>query len=354
MTLDAFARGGRALAAISLLSLSSLARAQSTPEAVRVAYHAPSGCPDQAAFEAELAQHLGATTLAELGELARTLTIVIDEDSSGFRARVELMDRDGNATSREMTAPTCDQAMRAIALVAALAARSQADRNATATGQAKPTGAPATAPVAPQGDRVENQTAEPEAQNAPTSAKPRTPDREAETEREIAAGLTLATGVGPGAAGGVVVLGRLGLAGKVARSIALRAQASDTFRRELAAADVRMRVIKGRLELCPFEPSLAGSLRLSPCPGFEVGSQSGESYEDAERVAKSNTEARLWLAATLAARLRFRAGSLGASFGPDLAIPITKNRFFLSQPTTLVYEVPDIAVGAEATFGFVW
>lgn len=115
-----------------------------------------------------------------------------------------------------------------------------------------------------------------------------------------------------------------------------------------------MRVLKGRLELCPFEPLLGSSMRLSPCSGFEVGSHSGESYEDAERVVQSSTETRLWLAATLSARLRLRVGSLGATFGPELAIPITKNSFYLSRPNTLVYEVPDIAVGAEATFGFVW
>jgi hypothetical protein len=359
--------GTRALATLLVLGLSFWARAQGGSEAVRVEYRAPTACPNQAAFEAELAQHLGATTLAKLGELARTLTIVIDENAGAYRARVELMDRDGNSTSREDTAPTCEQAMGAIALVAALAARSQAERSATASRTAEPDGGSSTEPGVPDGGPIEDQQTEPErapdeATSTATSAKPRTADRESkgesqtelELEREVSGGLTLATGVGPGAAFGIALGGRLGLAGTVSRSIALSARANDTFRRELAAADVRMRVIKGRLELCPFEPLLGASLRLSPCPGFEAGSQSGEAYEDAERVVQSSREARLWLAATLAARLRLRAGSVGIAFGPELVVPLTKNSFRLSQPDRLVYEVPDIAVGAEATIGFVW
>jgi hypothetical protein len=42
------------------------------------------------------------------------------------------------------------------------------------------------------------------------------------------------------------------------------------------------------------------------------------------------------------------------TFGPELVVPLTKNSFWLSQPERFVYETPDIAVGAEATFGFVW
>jgi hypothetical protein len=336
-------------------SASSLAQAQTAPEAVRVVYRAPSSCPNQASFEAELAERLGATTLAELDELARTLTIIIDEENGAYRARVELMDRDGNEVSREVTAPLCDQAMRAIALVAALAARSQAERNATASRKASPDSSSPVEQANPDAGPAES--AQPEPRRAPSdeaNATPRAAERDTELEREISGGVTLATGVGPGAAFGIVLGGRLGLAGKIGRSIALSARANDTFRRELAVADVRLRVIKGRLELCPFEPRLSGSLTLSPCPGFEAGSHSGESYEDAERVAQSRTEARLWLAATLAARLRLRAGALGVAFGPELVVPLTKNSFFLSQPERPVYETPDIAVGAEATVGFVW
>ncbi|HEX6765548.1 MAG TPA: hypothetical protein VF103_08730, partial [Polyangiaceae bacterium] len=253
------------------------------------------------------------------------------------------------------TAPSCDQAMLAIALVAALAARSQAERNAAAALDAGPDAAPPTELGSLDGGRTETAPAEPgPALNAEPKDKPSATDHDAMLEREVSAAVTLATGVGPGGAFGIALGGRLGLAGKMGRSIALSLRANDTFRRELAVADVRMRVIQGRLELCPFEPLLSGTVRLSPCPGFEAGSQSGRSYEDGERVAQSSSEARLWLAATVAARLRLQTGSLRVSFGPELIVPITKNSFFLSQPTELVYEVPDVAVGAEVSVGFAW
>ena len=152
----------------------------------------------------------------------------------------------------------------------------------------------------------------------------------------------------------MVLAGRVGLAGAMGRSLVLAAMANDTFRTSVPVGDVRLRVIKGRLEVCPFEPSLSRSWRLSACPGFEIGSHSGFSYADGEAVETSRTEARLWAAVTLAARLRLRVGRLGVAFGPELGVPITKNRFALSEPVRQVYEVPDVVVGVTATLGVVW
>jgi hypothetical protein len=114
----------------SSLLVGGAARASegSQSEPVRVEYTAPAGCPDQPAFEAELTQHLGTETFARFGELARTLAVVVEPAPDGFRAGVALIDRRGLSVERAISAPTCEQAVRAIALIAALAARSQVEQ----------------------------------------------------------------------------------------------------------------------------------------------------------------------------------------------------------------------------------
>jgi hypothetical protein len=64
---------------------------------VRVEYSAPAECPAQGAFEEELA-NTGDGDFARLGELAWTSTVDIEGEPSGFRALVELVDRDHTAS----------------------------------------------------------------------------------------------------------------------------------------------------------------------------------------------------------------------------------------------------------------
>ena len=343
--------------AFPALGWTSLAGAQIAPgpEAVRVVYSAPSGCPSRAELESELAARLGTTNLTGLDELARTLTIAVDGAPGAFRASLELVDRDGNQTSREVTAPTCDQAVDAIALVAALAVRSQAERTArTSESESAANAAPLAGNTADNQAQAPNTSSQALARSESTEASAPPSDGSGSVEGELFAGLLLATGVGPGAAPGVTLGGRFGVAASMGHSVVLSGIVSDTLERDYEAATARFGVIKGRLELCPFEPLLTSSLRLCPCAGFEAGSHSGQTYADGERVADADSASRLWLGATLAVRLRIYADSLAVTLGPELLVPITSNQFNLSQPERLLYEVPSLAVGAAASAGFVW
>lgn len=341
--------------AVLLASVARVARA-AAPEPVRVLYRVPESCPDQATFEAVFAEHLGTATLARFDELARNLTVVIDNRDGSFYASVELVDREGQAASREVAAPTCDQAMRAIALAAALAARSQAERTVETPEAPIPPPIARPAPASSAAPANESRAEKASNERPLESATPETPVRDvgALVERDISTGLSLSTGVGPGVAPGLVLAGRWGVAGKMGRSLVLAGIVNDTFRTSLNVGDVRLRVIKGRLEACPFEPSISDRWRFSACPGFEIGSHSGFGYEDGENVATSRTEARLWAAVTLAARVRLRAGRFAAALGPELGVPLTRNRFALAEPVRPVYEVPDVVVGVTATGGGAW
>jgi hypothetical protein len=345
-----------AFAIVLLASAPARAGDGSSGEPVRVEYAAPRECPGQPAFEAALAEHLGTATFARLGELARTLTVDIEPEPQGFRARVELVDRQGRATERSISAPTCEQAMRAIALVAALAARSQAEQAerersaeaAKSADEATPGVPPPLPPPTPVGPA-------PRAPPAPVRSRPAVPPpEENRLALGVSAGLGASTGVGPGVAPGLLVAGRFGIKGSPVRSAVLSALAYDTFRRSLDVADVRFRLIKGRIELCPIEPRISARILLSPCPGFELGSQTGQSYPDGDRVETPHTVSELWIAVTLAVRLRLHLGALELGFGPELGVPLRRNRFTLTNPERPVYDVPRATVGLSAALGLAW
>ena len=321
---------------------------------MRVEYSAPSECPTQAAFEAELAGHLGTATFARLGELARTLTVAIEPEPSGFRAGVELVDRSGHATERGIVAPTCEQAMRAIALVAALAARSQAEQ---AQHEREAIAQPNTnADTAPPPPSIVPPPADAKTRSAPPRGEPRRAEHreEASVSFGVSAGAAVSTGVGPGAAPGLFAAFRVALTGATERSLLFSALGFDSFRRSLDVADVRFSVVKGRLELCPLEPRLSDNLFVNPCAGFELGSQWGRSYADGERVETSHTVSEVWVAATLAVRLSLRFDGLELRLGPELGVPLQRNRFALTLPERPVYEVPRATVAGSAAVGLSW
>ncbi|HEX5101571.1 MAG TPA: hypothetical protein VFV94_18800 [Polyangiaceae bacterium] len=330
-------------------------------EPVRVGYQAPSNCPAQPAFEAIFLRELGRATLAQASEYARALAIRVTESAQGFQAGVELVDREGRSVARAIEAPTCEQAVEAIALVAALAARSQAEPSDEADASLAPAASPMATPSAepsPIEPPPPPRAIPADSGSAPARATPPVaPGAARESTRlfgAAAAGLLFATGVGPAPAFGAVVELRLGMTGPAARSLALLASYADTFRTSVNGVDVRMRLVRARLELCPFEPSFSQHVSVSPCAGFELGSQSGSAFEDGTRVFNTQAESRLWAAGTLAGRARFRWGDVGAALGPEVVFPFTRNEFLLARPEIQLYEVPRVAFAASAVAGIVW
>jgi len=344
---------------VSALTLSLLvggaARASegAKKEPVRVEYAAPEGCPDQPTFEAELTQHLGTETFARFGELARTLAVAIEPAPEGFRARVALVDRHGLSVEREISAPTCDQAMRAIALIAALAARSQVEETARRKEENPPGAATGSAEVAPPPPQVARQ--EPSVQLPPSlEGAPTATPRPRSATFGLYAGMGAATGVGPRVAPGLLVLLRAALAGNPEHSVVLSAMAYDTFRTSLEVADVRFRVLKARLELCPAEPRISARWLVSACAGFELGSQAGQSYADGVRVQTPGNATQRWAAVTFAARSGLSFKALVLVLGPELGVPLERNGYALSRPARPVYRVPSVTVGVTAAAGVTW
>lgn len=329
-------------------------------EPVRVDYRAPADCPARSEFDAAFSEHLGPAKVAALGELARTLTVVVEARAGEYAARVELVDREGVKRSREVSAPTCAQAVQAIALVAALAARAQVERAereaaaatpiATSTSNSARAGEDTAPPPAAAPSPSSSAPASPP---APTLPPPRTTPAATRLRTTVALGAGVTTGVGPGLAPGLLAEGRLTLEGEASRSLAVSFLAHDTFRTTGENGDVRLRLLRGRLELCPFEPRLTGTLRLSPCAGAEAGSQRGNGYLGPE-VTTATHQSRPWAAATLALRGRLDASRAAVEFGPELLVPFFRNCFALQDPERPLYEVPPVAFGLGASIGYRW
>jgi hypothetical protein len=338
---------------LSLL-MAGAARASdgSESEPVRVEYTAPAGCPDQPDFEAELTQHLGTKTFARFGELARTLAVAIEPTPDGFRAGVALTDRRGSSVERAISAPTCEQAMHAIALIAALAARSQVEQTDRQREQNLPRVLAGPAEPTPPQPQVANQG--PLQQPPSTERAPTVTPRARSATFGLSAGMGAATGVGPRVAPGLLVLLRAALAGNPEHSVVLSAMGYDTFRSSLDMADVRFRVLKARLELCPAEPRFSGKWLVSACAGFELGSQAAQSYADGVRVETPRSVTRRWTAATFAARLGLSVNALLLMLGPELGVPIQRHGYALTRPDRRVYRVPSVTLGFSAAAGVTW
>jgi hypothetical protein len=243
--------------------------------------------------------------------------------------------------------------MHAIALIAALAARSQVEQTDRAKAEDVPrvVAGPAE-PASPQ-PQVASQKPAPQ-QPLSSERAPAVTHRPRSVTFGLSAGMGAATGVGPRVAPGLLVLLRAALAGNPEHSVVLSAMGYDTFRSSLDVADVRFRVLKARLELCPAEPRFGGRWLASACAGFELGSQVARSYADGVRVETERSVARRWTAATFAARLGLSVNALRFVLGPELGVPLERNGFALTRPERLVYRVPSVTLGFSAALGVTW
>lgn len=363
--------------------------------AVAVMYRAPADCPSQTEFEARVATQLGPATLTEYEKLVRELRVSIAAEDGGFVARLEVVDAEGGRAVRKVFAPTCEQAAGAIALVSALAVRAQvsrtdgaqkeSDRRAAMRPANKAGASEATAvfpdesppPVARSPEFEAEARAEsvpapaleppvapvspiPPAVSPPSTAPLAMAERDWFPEQRIPlevvtrAGGEFATGVGPGLVPGVFLGASLRFevpASSTVSSLGLALFAHDSFRRDYEVAEARLRVLKGRAEFCPLEPSLSNSLSLRPCVAFELGSHSGQSFADGERVAAARSESRLWAAGVLGLDLGYRRGRWLGSLGTTLGLPLTRNRFVLSRPERELYEVPAVTFAVGVSLG---
>ena len=282
----------------------ALADAVIAPEAIRLVYTAPAGCPDDSAFFAGVAARARAVLVDNAAERMFSVSIVPDQ-AGGFRGTLAVTTTLGTTTTREVSGASCAEAVTALALVAALAIEERlVDR-----------------PVAPAPLVV------------PAVSRASVPWHVA-----AGAGIGRYTGLSPDAVFGVPVFVTAGRGPHVQIRIAFaRTERSDVVS---AAGTTDFRWTAGKLDGC-LAFRLVGPVAIAPCVGVEGGVLTGRGTQ----VAMPSTEVRPWVAPDLAVRVRVHAGRFAVELEGVVAAPLVRDRFLIA-PSTTIYQVPAVATGA--------
>lgn len=283
-------------------------------------------------------------------ELARRIHVAVSGAPGSYVATIEFVDEGGERVARAVRGANCSEVVDGIAFVTALAIQSRVnealDRSEPVTmPDASPANVPA--PVAPATPIVRAQAA-PEPEAPPTRralAKQRSP-----LGLRVSARAALATGTGPdvspGAALGVVYewgYSRLGVA----------LQGFWGGRVESLGVEARFERYSVRVEGCPFALVLADGASVEPCPFVDLGSITGEAFEDPPAVVSGYPDSAFWLAAGGVGRLVGRFGAVAVELEALLGIPLVRESFYV-QGGDVVYRVPAVhgavAVGIGVRF----
>ena len=138
---------------IAVLALSSPALAENP---IRLAFEAPEGCPAQPDFVAAVAARGGDFDGTRAAGSHRVMVVAIRRDGHGFAGAFQVRDDETATSKREVHGPSCGEVVDALAVVTAIALRSDAaDSTSVAAGTAPvadvtpPTAPPTAAPSQP-------------------------------------------------------------------------------------------------------------------------------------------------------------------------------------------------------------
>lgn len=298
-----------------------------TPEPsprLTIDWHAPAGCPDAATAEAVIAERAADA----IGETPLHVRVDVREHATGWRVLVEL---DGEAAqgTRELDANTCEDALRATAVVIGIAVDPHAS-----------TDAPSTSPVTVPGPTAGEAGAARDPAEPPARGPSRVPETRSSTDRpppprEDRAARFAALGVAAGPDVGAVP--RLGavLRGSVAagaehwfvRGSAIHRVERSTVARAVDGAERRGRFRMTAGQLAAGARWAWGKIELPVHAGVELGVTWARG---AGVDVRPTTSRRLWSAAIL---------GLGVAYAPirrlalrveaEGTVPLTRPEFVL-------------------------
>jgi hypothetical protein len=303
------------------------------PEAVHLDYTAPDGCPRASDFAHQIVSRTKRASLVDESEASRTFIVSVTQGTSGLQATLGLRDAEGNHVLRRISGSSCEDVVRAAALIVVLAIDPSASLEEHAE-ETEPAPAPPPAPPTPP-------------PVAPATEAPAPPPPAAESPNrwsaDVAAALVATAGVAPVVAYGTDVSARIrSLAdGVIAPSFALGARAvlapSVTTLRGVAhfeslAADV---------SLCPLRLPASATIAFRPC----AGGQLGELRAWGTNTPDHRTVTPLWIAGSGSARVEWRPRESLPSFEAEggVLIPFRRSGFFFD-PDTRVYKTPPSAL----------
>jgi hypothetical protein len=315
---------------------------------VQLEYAGFAGCPDADAFTREVLARAPRARLAAPTERGRTLVARVKQAGArSYDGVLVVRDAGGAATERAVHAPSCDELVTALAVIAAMVidpitAKTGAIDAGSATAEAAAPDAGVSAPpVAP--DAAAPPSPEP-LEPPPPQPRESAPDAGPSSDR-----WDVSVGAGGGAIGGSAptLLFSVPVFFEIARKTggvvepALRVRFERTA--TAASEDGAFSRTGGAADLCPIVLR-ARSLRAQPCARVELAAL----YAKGRDVEPLRSDLRPWFAFGAIARARLElAAPLFLELEGGALVAVVRDRFFV-EPGTLVYRAP--LVGATTAF----
>jgi len=316
-------------------AIMSAAPTASAQETVTVEYSAPEECPNRNRFLAYLKPRVGAARIVEPpNELARAYRVTVSTAADGYRAEVRFLSPENRMIVRTTTAPDCPYLVESIALITALAIRSQTLPESEPAEPPPPTARPPRPPTPPE---------PPPDRARPTSA----------ARWELGAKLAAFQGVGPRIAPGFGLSGHFeparGLPG-----LRFSGLAFDSLTLHRSGADARFRQVVGQASACAGPLISRGVVRIDPCGGIEAGVELAQGYTNGDRIVRGREVVDPWLAGSLAVWLGIAVRSAYIEAAPELRVPLLRRTYVFTNPRSEVFEVPQAAFGVALSGGVAW
>ncbi|HEY3498386.1 MAG TPA: hypothetical protein VGK73_27015 [Polyangiaceae bacterium] len=333
---------GRSLA-IALAASELAAQPAADADAVRasVDYVAPPGCGSRAELVTRITRRSERVRI-DTEASPRRLRVEIAGDGERFAARLELEQPSGRRSSRTLAASSCDEALEAVALVAALSLDPTAKTAPEAElPQAVPTSTATLPPPAPQ-------------------LEPAAPPAESAETIHFRASLSLlgsaVWGPAPAALPGVGLSTALGLERDSIFAPALRLTyvhfGRGGFIPDEGVGEASFQLDQGSLELCPLR--LGGRrAAVAPC----LLATGGRLLATGSGAVEVQRHSRPWwvLGGSVWGVLR-PGGALELSLAAWLGIPLIRDTFQFdpAEPAHVVHEVPGVSAGLGLGAGVVF
>jgi hypothetical protein len=328
-----------------------LLAAGASTEAVRLSYSAAAACPSGAEFESAVRARLRRGRVADAGELAREYRVVVTPQGTKHVARLSFVDGAGSAIVREVSADGCAEAVRAIALVTALAIDAvvpEDPRPATPSAEASSSADPQQGPREAEGQPSPATAPGNEPREALPSSTARAPRPSSPWRPRFALGgrATMTTAKAPNPLFGAELFAELeGPGTGWLVHLGLAGELGARFRSD--PGEARFSFLGGRLEGC-WSFALGSGLRALPCALLEGGAVVAEGFSD-----ESRTVVDPWIATGPVARLDFDWGPGKVALEGGALFPLTyRDRTIfgdLDRPQATVHDVP--VAGAFAALG---
>jgi hypothetical protein len=312
-----------------------------------LSYDAASGCPTNADIVKKIEASSARVRVARGTEPAVDLAVRVEETENGIVGILDVQNPDGAKFSRTIPAPVCDEALSAIALIAAIAI----DPDAASAGEAVPAATDSATP--------------------PPSALPPPPPLPPPPLPPPVDALDDVSAPRSGRRGGFSLGARLGVTGGVApglvpdfgvtaaldapkrRWLAPRLELAAVYARSGTIAEtggsVRYDRLGARLSGCPLELLGLAAASLRPCALVELGRLHAQGSD----VPGAQSRSVVWagVGAGLRTDTDLPAGlTLGVEAGA--LFPLVRNGFFFEPAEQVVHRVDAIVVQAALELGY--